>query len=158
VVIALFAGTHDAPFDRLVRVAELLSERVSAEVLLQYGPSRAPLVPVIGTPALSPDEVRAWLSRALVVVTHGGPGLIFEALAAGHQPIVLPRDPRFGEHVDAHQLAFAARMGGRVRLVDSVEQAVFAAVRGSQQVPPRTPHSAPLAGDVRARVAAALGG
>jgi UDP-N-acetylglucosamine transferase subunit ALG13 len=34
-----------------------------------------------------------------------------EARARGHQPIVVPRDPQLGEHVDGHQLRFATRIG-----------------------------------------------
>jgi UDP-N-acetylglucosamine transferase subunit ALG13 len=44
---------------------------------------------------------------ATVVVSHGGPSTVMDARAAGRLPIVVPRDPALGEHIDDHQLRFA---------------------------------------------------
>ena len=41
---------------------------------------------------LGVDQLAELLLSADAVVTHGGPGLIMEARAAGHCPIVVPRD------------------------------------------------------------------
>jgi hypothetical protein len=62
-----------------------------------------------------------------VVITHGGPGTISDAQRSGHRPIVFPRDPSRGEHVDDHQQRFAAWCAERdlvdlAREVDDLER------------------------------------
>jgi UDP-N-acetylglucosamine transferase subunit ALG13 len=52
------------------------------------------------------DRLAEWAAAADVIITHGGPGSILLALSVGRSPVVVPRDPRFGEHVDDHQLRF----------------------------------------------------
>jgi UDP-N-acetylglucosamine transferase subunit ALG13 len=54
------------------------------------------------------DALVSMMDDASAVVTHGGPASIAMALAAGHVPVVVPRNPSFGEHVDDHQMRFAA--------------------------------------------------
>lgn len=53
------------------------------------------------------------LAAADAVVSHGGPGTIMAAREAGRVPIVVPRLPGLGEHVDDHQVRFARRMADR---------------------------------------------
>ena len=50
------------------------------------------------------------LNRSNAVVLQGGPGGIMDARNAGVRPIVVPRDPQRGEHVDSHQLDFARHL------------------------------------------------
>lgn len=59
------------------------------------------------------DEIRENMSRADVVVTHGGTGSIMMALSAGKAPIVAPRYKRFNEHVDDHQEEIVREMAQR---------------------------------------------
>nr|WP_304515681.1 sulfotransferase [Cellulomonas sp. APG4] len=56
---------------------------------------------------MPPRELAALVAEADVVVTHGGPGTMADARAAGHLPVLVPRDPALGEHVDGHQQRFA---------------------------------------------------
>jgi hypothetical protein len=59
-----------------------------------------------------------------VVVLHGGPASIMEVRGLGKLPVVVPRDPRYGEHVDGHQLRFARRMSaaGLVKLCEAQQE------------------------------------
>lgn len=59
------------------------------------------------------DELVELIRGARAVITHGGPASIFMAISAGHIPVVVPRDPSFQEHVDGHQLRFAAWLADR---------------------------------------------
>jgi UDP-N-acetylglucosamine transferase subunit ALG13 len=56
------------------------------------------------------DQMEAMVSRAAVVVTHGGPGSIMLCRWLGRKPIVVPRRHDLGEHVDDHQVAFSRRI------------------------------------------------
>jgi UDP-N-acetylglucosamine transferase subunit ALG13 len=117
-VVAL-AGTDHHPFERLVEWIDAAAQRRhDARFVIQYGLSRPPTV-AEGHRFLVHDHLVALLSVAAVVVCHGGPGLITEAREAGHVPLCVPRDPGLGEHVDGHQLRFAA-MADREGLVRTV--------------------------------------
>lgn len=101
-------GTDHHPFDRLVDwVDACATAHPGNRFFVQYGASREPRV-AEGAAYLAYDELTALLAQAAVVVCHGGPGTITDARAQGLVPICLPRDPARGEHVDGHQLRFAA--------------------------------------------------
>lgn len=114
-MIFVTLGTHPAPMDRLVHAIDALIEDgvIQDDVIIQsaaFGdrPRRARAVGVEPY-----EQIIAWLDEAAVVITHGGPGSIMQAIAAGHRPIVVPRDPLAGEHVDDHQVTFAAWLADR---------------------------------------------
>jgi UDP-N-acetylglucosamine transferase subunit ALG13 len=71
---------------------------------------------------LAYPEMEAALREASAVVSHGGPGTIMLALAAGKKPIVVPRRSALGEHVDDHQVNFARRASdrGTIWLAESI--------------------------------------
>lgn len=123
-MIFVTVGTHEDGFDRLVREMDRLtgSGEVVDEVVYQAGysrfrPARGRVEAMIGF-----DEVQALMKQARVVVTHGGPASIMQALAYGKVPVVVPRQARFGEHVDDHQVRFARRIGDRVEVVEDITE------------------------------------
>lgn len=133
VFVAVFVGTDHHPFDRLVSNVErwLSTTAVDARVVIQHGASAAPAL-AEGMPMVGHEEVTRIMHDADVVVCHGGPATIADARAAGHRPLVMPRDPRRGEHVDNHQMLFAARLAtaglvtlvaDEIQLVDGLEAA-----------------------------------
>ncbi len=121
--VAVLLGTDHHPFDRLVEWAATLAAGSPDPWFVQHGSSQ--LHPELdGRRMLGGRELTRLLGSVDVVVTHGGPGLIMEARAARHIPIVVPRDPALGEHVDGHQIRFAQRLDerGDIRLVNSLDQ------------------------------------
>ncbi|MGC8000415.1 glycosyltransferase, partial [Salmonella enterica] len=66
---------------------------------------------------LGGEEIAAQYAAADLVISQVGPGTIADANRAGHRPIVVPRDPRLGEVVDDHQVAFGEFMAARGRCV-----------------------------------------
>lgn len=108
-LVAVLLGTDHHPFDRLVEYAGTTTTRTPVDWFVQHGwtaePADLPSRSMLGV-----EDLQDLLRRASAVVTHGGPGLIMEARAAGHVPVVVPRDPAYGEHVDGHQLRFTARI------------------------------------------------
>lgn len=108
-----------------MRWADELAAEDGTTWFVQHGFTPWPVDPsssMTGTTMLGIDELTRLMDVADVVITHGGPGLIMEARAARHVPIVLPRDPDLGEHVDSHQMDFAARLRdeGTIRLVSTL--------------------------------------
>jgi UDP-N-acetylglucosamine transferase subunit ALG13 len=115
-MILVTVGTHHQPFDRLVRACEELA--TSERVVVQRGTSRWCPVGCEVHDEVAAGRLARWMAEASAVVCHAGPATIFEALDAGHTPIVVARDPAHGEHVDDHQLRFVARLGRRVHRLD----------------------------------------
>lgn len=111
-MILVTVGTHEQPFDRLIAAAGRLPG--DEAVLVQAGVSRLAPSRCEVVDWLDPDALQAAMREARIVVCHGGPATIFEAVACGHVPIVVPRDPRHREHVDDHQLRFVRRIASRV--------------------------------------------
>lgn len=124
--VAVLLGTDHHPYDRAVRWAAELAAEDGTLWFVQHGftawPTDAPSS-LTGAPMLGIEELTRLMEHADVVITHGGPGLIMEARAARHVPIVIPRDPELGEHVDSHQMDFAGRLrdGGTIRLVSTLD-------------------------------------
>jgi UDP-N-acetylglucosamine--N-acetylmuramyl-(pentapeptide) pyrophosphoryl-undecaprenol N-acetylglucosamine transferase len=105
VVVTLGSHPHFG-FRRLVErlVATLPA---GAEVLWQTGATDVRGLPVQARRAVPHAELRAAMADADLVVAHAGVGSALAALDAGKAPLLVPRDPAFGEHVDDHQLQVA---------------------------------------------------
>ena len=111
--ILVIAGTDVHPFGRLSGWADAWADaHPDDDVLVQHGYTPAP-ARARGIEMFTPDELAEALAGADAVVCHGGPGTISTVRAAGLLPVVLPRDPARGEHVDGHQLRFARWAGDR---------------------------------------------
>lgn len=127
VKVAVLLGTDHHPYDRAVRWASELAAEDGTAWFVQHGftpwPHEVPST-LSGAAMLGIEELTRIMDVADVVITHGGPGLIMEARAARHVPIVIPRDPDLGEHVDSHQLDFAGRLRdeGTIRLVSTLDE------------------------------------
>jgi UDP-N-acetylglucosamine transferase subunit ALG13 len=122
-VIFATVGTHEDPLDRLVVELDRLVERgeIGEPVHIQRGYSAPPRA--CTHDAMMPfDAVQQKMREARVIVTHGGPATIMQALALGKVPLVVPRQSKFGEHVDDHQVRFAARIADRVLVVLAIAE------------------------------------
>ncbi len=142
-MIFVTVGTHEDGFDRLVREVDRLvgTGAITEEVVYQAGYAR--FQPAHGgrVEAMIPfDEVQTLMRRARVIVTHGGPASIMQALALGKVPVVVPRRAKFGEHVDDHQVRFAARIADRVEVVlEIADLAAALTAAGDRSGPPPPP-------------------
>lgn len=123
-MILATVGTHEDPFDRLLVELERLCQTgaVQEEVICQSGYCTVQTHHVTTHKQLPFDELQALMSRARIIITHGGPASIMQALAHGTIPIVVPRQADFGEHVDNHQCRFAEKMSDRVLTVFDISE------------------------------------
>lgn len=121
-LVVASVGTDHHPFDRLLEWCVASSERLGARFVVQTG-ATSPRSGVECVDFMAPDELEELMRSADAVICHGGPGTIAAARSAGHRPIVAPRRPQLGEHVDDHQMRFAESMAaaGDVDVVDSLE-------------------------------------
>lgn len=126
-MVLAVVGTDVHPFDRLTGWLSRWHGATAARLVVQYGHGRAPELPG-ATAFLDHGQLQTAMADASLVVSHGGPATITEARRNGHLPIVVPRDPAHGEHVDNHQQLFARRLGaaGLVHLCETEEELVTA--------------------------------
>ena len=109
--IVVAVGTDHHPFDRLIEwVDDYLADGPNVSVLVQRGTAR-PSSRCESVDLLHHGELCERFAGAVAVVSHGGPSTVMDARLAGRLPIVVPRNPALGEHVDDHQLRFARHLG-----------------------------------------------
>ena len=58
---------------------------------------------------------------ARIVITHGGPASFIMPLQIGKTPIVVPRQHKFDEHINDHQVEFARNVAERMGTIIPVE-------------------------------------
>lgn len=119
--VLVVVGTDHHPFGRLVQWVDRWAQlHPDVACLVQFGTAAPPRV-CAGVAYLAHPELQSLMKQARAVVSHGGPGTIMEMRSNGHLPVVVPRDPALGEHVDSHQQRFARVVadGGVVRLAES---------------------------------------
>jgi UDP-N-acetylglucosamine transferase subunit ALG13 len=131
-MIFVSVGTHEAPFDRLLRAVYDLG--LDEELVVQHGPSLLRSEGAVEAEFLSFDEVVNYIRAARAVVMHAGVGSVMLSLANGKRPIVMARLREFGEHVDDHQVELARRLdaNGLVTLVESAESLADALRQGAE--------------------------
>lgn len=115
-MILVLTGTHHQPFDRLVAAAAGLGAD-GEDVVVQAGASAVRPAGCRVQAWWPPDDLARLADEAAVIVSHGGPGSLFLAWERGRVPVVVPRDPSRGEHVDDHQQRFARTIEDRARVV-----------------------------------------
>jgi UDP-N-acetylglucosamine transferase subunit ALG13 len=110
------------------------------KIVYQYGhtpPTINPNHNVELHPFISHELLMKYMRSARVIICHGGPATIFQALSFGKIPFVLPRKKRFGEHVNNHQIDFCNFMAERslVKII-TTEKQLPDIYRGTRAVPP----------------------
>lgn len=116
-MIFVTVGTHEQPFDRLIRCVDRLKEKgiISEEVVIQAGFSTYEPKHCSWSKLFPYEEMIKKVEAARIVITHGGPASFIMPLQMGKIPIVVPRQKKYNEHVNDHQVEFvravAERMG-----------------------------------------------
>lgn len=157
-MIFAITGTHEQPFDRLVRALDdYAAAHPDEAVVIQRGYATHRPRHAQGEPMFPQERMNELAAQARVIVTHGGPGSIWLAFQHDRIPVVVPRMKRFGEHVDDHQVAFARHLerASRAPAVTEIERLAallddFGAVAARYAAP------GDVAGANRARLCARL--
>ena len=89
-------------------------------------------------------EMLEHFNAADLVITHAGVGSILCARRAGHVPIVVPRQSRYGEHVDDHQVELVRALEERDAVIGvwETEQLpqIVESTRRRSEPPPAVAH------------------
>jgi UDP-N-acetylglucosamine transferase subunit ALG13 len=156
-MIFVSVGTHEAPFDRMLRAVDELG--LDEQIVVQNGPSQVRVEGAVESEYLAFDEVVDYIREARAVVMHAGVGSVMISLANGKRPIVMARLERYGEHVDDHQLELARRLeaNGLVTLVEDSAALADALERSGAEPPGRMSGIPWLGADLREYFAEHLG-
>lgn len=108
------------PFDRLIDLVRTARAEglIPEELVVQHGVGGHGVPGARSVDSLPFDEVKALLSRADIVVCHGGTGSLITALREHCRVIAVPREFARGEHYDDHQAEIVTAFEER-GLIDS---------------------------------------
>lgn len=122
-MIFVTVGTHEQPFNRLIKkVDELKRDGVIQEdVIMQTGFSTYEPKYCEWSKLIPYQQMIRNVEDARIVITHGGPASFIMPLQIGKVPIVVPRQHKFDEHVNDHQVEFARNVAERMGTIIPVE-------------------------------------
>lgn len=114
-MIFVTVGTHEQPFNRLLKcIDKMVGEgKINEEVIVQKGYTDLKLNNCKEYKLIGYDEMQKYIQDARIIITHGGPASFIAPISIGKIPIVVPRQKKFNEHVNDHQLEFARQVEKR---------------------------------------------
>lgn len=122
-MIFVTVGTHEQPFNRLVKAIDDLKKdgAIKEEVIIQTGFSTYEPKYCKWSKLIPYQQMIENVDKARIIITHGGPASFIMPLQIGKTPIVVPRQHRFDEHVNDHQVEFARNVAERMGTIIPVE-------------------------------------
>ena len=122
-MIFVTVGTHEQPFNRLVKAIDKLKKDgvITEDVIMQTGYSTYEPKYCKWDKLIPYDQMVKNVEDARIVITHGGSASFIMPLQIGKTPIVVPRQKRFNEHVNNHQVEFAKNVAERMGTIIPVE-------------------------------------
>ncbi len=114
-MIFVTVGTHEQPFDRLISAIDALKGEgiIREDVIIQTGYSTYEPKHCTFSKLLPYSDMVKNVADARIVITHGGPSSFIMPLQIGKIPVVVPRQEKYGEHINDHQLMFALEVQER---------------------------------------------
>ncbi|HEP1795094.1 TPA: multidrug MFS transporter [Streptococcus suis] len=111
-MIFVTVGTHEQQFNRLIKEIDLLKKNgsITDEIFIQTGFSTYEPKYCKWKNLLSYSEMEDYMLKADIVVTHGGPASFMDAMSKGKTTIVVPRQKKYGEHINDHQIEFCKKI------------------------------------------------
>ena len=122
-MIFVTVGTHEQPFNRLVKAVDELKRDgvITEDVVIQTGFSTYEPEYCTWSKLIPYQDMLKNVEDERIVITHGGPASFIMPLQIGKTPIVVPRQHQFNEHVNDHQVEFARNVAERMKTIIPVE-------------------------------------
>ena len=138
-MIFVTVGTHEQPFDRLLKCIDKMVEdkKINEEVIVQKGYTDYELKNCTSYKLIGYDDMKKYIADARIVVTHGGPASFVAPLSIGKIPVVVPRQYKYNEHVNDHQLEFTREVEKRMKniiVAENEEEIVNAIVNYDERI------------------------
>ena len=122
-MIFVTVGTHEQPFDRLIKKVDELKrdDVIQEDVVMQTGFSTYEPKYCQWSKLIPYQQMVKNVQTARIVISHGGPASFIMPLQIGKTPIVVPRQHKFEEHINDHQVEFAKNVAERMGTIIPVE-------------------------------------
>ena len=125
-MILVTLGTQDKTFvSHLKKINQLIDQGlIKDKVVVQAGFTKYSSDNMEIFDLIPQDEFNNLMSKADLVITHGGVGNIISALEKNKKVIAVPRLAKYGEHINDHQTQIIAKfndLGYIIGLQDVVE-------------------------------------
>ena len=122
-MIFVTVGTHEQPFNRLIKKIDELKRDgvINEEVIMQTGFSTYEPKYCTSYKLIPFNKMNEYVEQARIVITHGGPASFIMPLQIGKTPIVVPRQKKYDEHVNDHQVDFSKAVEERMKNIIVVE-------------------------------------
>lgn len=116
-MIFVTVGTHEQQFDRLIKKIDELKRDgiIEDEVVMQIGYSTYEPQYCEWKKLLTYNEMNEMYEKADIIITHGGPASFMKALELKKIPIVVPRQVKYAEHINDHQVEFVEFVETRLK-------------------------------------------
>lgn len=132
-MIFVTVGTHEQQFNRLIEEVDCLKGNgtIKDEVIMQTGYCTYEPKNCEWSELLPYDQILDNVKKADIVITHGGPSSFIMPLQIGKIPIVVPRQKKFNEHVNNHQVEFSTAVKKRyeniivIKNIRNLEKAIL---------------------------------
>lgn len=127
-MIFVTVGMHTQSLDRLLKKMDAIAGRIDEEVVMQVGHTTFRPKSAKWFDFTTESEIKEWCRKARVVVTQPAMSVV-DALDQGTPVIAVPRQKRYNEVIDDHQVAFARVLENEGKVVavydvDELEQAL----------------------------------
>ncbi len=116
-------GNATQRFARLLDAIGSAGPCLPAPVVIQSGHTPCSLPGHSVRAFLEMDEFARLVDEAELIVTHAGAGSVIHALNAGKIPVVMPRQRRYRELVDDHQVEFTEALASAGKVIVALEPA-----------------------------------
>ena len=104
-MVLVTVGTQKQSFDRLFNLIRNSKELKKEELVVQRGYTKCNNSKRIKAFDFIPlNQMEDYISKADLVISHGGVGTIFSAIKKGKKVIAVPRLAKYGEHINDHQI------------------------------------------------------
>lgn len=109
-MIFVTVGTHEQSFNRLVKTMDLIAKSTKERVFIQTGYST--YIPKYADYErfIDYEKMQQNYNDARIIVTHGGPSSFLDAIRLDKVPIVVPRQKKYDEHINNHQVDFCKKV------------------------------------------------
>lgn len=124
-MIFVTVGTHEQQFNRLVEYMDKWAAEHDEKVVMQTGYSTYEPKHCEWSKLYPYQKMVEMVKEARVVITHGGPSSFIMPLQIGKTPIVVPRQYKYNEHVNDHQVKFSNQVEkklGNILVVNDIEK------------------------------------
>lgn len=123
-MIFVTVGTHEQQFNRLIECMDKFAESTDEDIVIQTGFSTYKPRHCNCQKWFSYKQMAEYVENARIIISHGGPSSFIAPLRIGKTPIVVPRQKKFGEHVNDHQVDFCRQVAEKMGTIFVVEDVI----------------------------------